>query len=103
MSYPHPTPAKTSPPSPLHLQVYYSFLSNIVHQGLDPFVVPIPQPTLVGADVLQQHGVKLVDFIHVDASHDYESCVGYREVWFRVRCPAGVGRIYLGGDVGLWV
>ncbi len=50
-------------------QVYYQFLSNIVHAGLERFIYPFPNTSLIAARYLAQTGVR-ADLIYIDASHD---------------------------------
>ena len=54
--------------------VFYTFLSNIVHQGLEEAVIPLPLPSKLATIVVYSAGLYgAVDLIHVDAAHE---CVG---------------------------
>ena len=51
-------------------QVYYQFLSNVIHSGKQNIIVPMPITSHVAALLLSSWGVK-ADAIYLDASHDY--------------------------------
>jgi hypothetical protein len=51
--------------------VYYQFLSNVIHAGLQDVIVPFPNTSLIGARYFKSLGV-VADLVYVDASHDYE-------------------------------
>lgn len=48
-------------------QVYYQFLSNIVHHGLEKRVTAIPLPSNLAYHILPK-----AELIYIDASHSYE-------------------------------
>lgn len=52
-------------------QLYYQFLSNIVSQGLEKHVTPMPMPSRQALKLLGAWGVK-PDLIYIDGSHEYE-------------------------------
>ena len=70
-------------------QVYYSFLSNMVHLGLDQFVVPFPSPSRMAAGLLIHHSVQ-PDLIHIDAAHEYQDVLEDVTMWWEVLAPGGV-------------
>lgn len=49
--------------------VYRSFLSNMIHRGLQDVVVPLPQTSKLAHTVMHRLGVTQVDLIHIDAAH----------------------------------
>lgn len=53
-------------------QLYYTFLCNMVRQKVDDIVIPLPQPSINGANILKQLGLK-ADLIYVDGAHEYGS------------------------------
>lgn len=69
--------------------LYYQFLANIVHAGLQDVVVPFPATSTIAARVLIARGVK-ADLVYVDGSHEendvYMDIVYY---WHTLR-PGGV-------------
>ncbi|MCQ4159388.1 class I SAM-dependent methyltransferase [Roseomonas sp. GC11] len=51
--------------------LYWQFLSNMVHRGLQDRVVPLAQTSENAAPILRRLKVK-ADLIHIDAAHEYE-------------------------------
>lgn len=49
--------------------VYYQFLANVTIKGLQEYIVPLPQTSLIACRLLKHHGIKS-EMIYVDASHD---------------------------------
>lgn len=49
--------------------LYYHFLANIVHAGLQGFVVPFPATSTIAARVFIARGIK-AELIYIDASHE---------------------------------
>jgi hypothetical protein len=52
-------------------QIYYQFLSNVVHNNLQDVIIPIPNTSANAAKILAYHKIK-ADLIYVDASHEYD-------------------------------
>lgn len=52
--------------------LYRSFLSNIVHEGLQKYVIPMPLDSLNAAYVVKMMNIES-SIIHLDAAHDYEA------------------------------
>ncbi len=50
-------------------QVYYQFLSNVVHAGLQDTIVPFPNTSLIAARYFKRHNIT-ANLIYVDGSHD---------------------------------
>ena len=49
--------------------LYYQFLANVIHSGLEKYIVPLPSTSLMGADYFYTKSVK-ADLIYIDAAHD---------------------------------
>ena len=49
--------------------LYYQFLANICHKGVQDWIVPIPTTSTIGARWLEYHKLQ-ADLVYVDASHD---------------------------------
>lgn len=69
--------------------VYYQFLANMVHTGLQDVVVPFPVPSTLGARWCQRRGIQ-ADVIYVDASHEYEDVAQDLHQWWPNLRPGGV-------------
>lgn len=52
-------------------QVYYQFLSNVIHTDTQDLITPLPLPSNIAHKVLNFHNIK-ADLIYIDASHEYE-------------------------------
>jgi hypothetical protein len=52
-------------------QIYYQFLSNVVHNNLQDIIIPITNTSLTGLKILKFHGIK-PDLVYIDASHEEE-------------------------------
>lgn len=52
-------------------QVYYQFLSNVVHNGVQDIIIPFPQTSLIAARWFNSKCIKS-QLIYIDASHDEE-------------------------------
>ena len=64
-------------------QIYYQFLSNIVHNDATEYVIPIPNTSTIGAKYLKHNNVKS-KLIYIDASHEeddvYNDLIAYHEL-----------------------
>lgn len=65
--YTQPTPERDLMKKYGYPQVYYQFLSNIVHHNLQDMVTPIPLPSNIAHVVAPN-----AELIYIDASHTYE-------------------------------
>ena len=55
-------------------QVYYQFLSNVVHNDVQDYIDPFPSTSLIAARYFEKNNIK-ADLIYIDGSHDYEDVV----------------------------
>ena len=69
--------------------MYYTFLSNMEHEGLAPFVVPLPLTSTSAATLLGLQGLQ-ADLIHLDAAHDYHDVADDIRAWWPLLRPGGV-------------
>jgi len=76
--------------------VYYQFLANVCHRGLQSWIVPFPQTASTAALWLRQYGLE-PDMIYVDASHEeedvYEDIANYFDILKK-------GGVLFGDDYG---
>ena len=76
-------------------QLYYQFLANICHLGLQDRITPFPQTSLIAARLLKSYGVQ-ADLVYIDGSHDTEDVLSdLRSYWPLVK----EGGILLGDDL----
>lgn len=78
--------------------VYYSFLSNMVHQRVSDYVVPFPVPGRLAAALFAEKGMQ-ADLVHIDAAHEYEDVVDDIRRWWPLVHPCGV---LMGDDYSEW-
>jgi len=52
-------------------QLYYQFLANVCHHGMQARIIPLPLPSITAAQWLSLRGVR-ADLIYVDGSHEEE-------------------------------
>ena len=69
--------------------VFYTFLSNMVHENVSKFVVPLPMTSAMGASLLARARVK-IDLIHLDAAHEYGDIKQDIELWLPLLARCGV-------------
>jgi hypothetical protein len=49
--------------------IYYQFLSNVVHRKVEDIIIPFPNTSYIGYLYFQSQNIK-ADMIYIDASHD---------------------------------
>lgn len=63
--------------------LYYQFLANIIHAGLQHYILPLPTTSVLGARWLIAKGIR-ADVIYIDGSHEeddvYQDIVSYWSV-----------------------
>lgn len=70
-------------------QLYYQFLSNIVHLGMQDMVMPLPLTGVAAARLFAHHNIK-ADMIYIDGDHEYESVVADLKGWLPLLSKGGV-------------
>ena len=62
-------------------QIYYQFLSNVVHSGVQDIILPFPNTSFIAARHFQEQKIT-GDMIYIDGSHEYEDVLqDCREYW----------------------
>jgi len=79
-------------------QVYYQFLSNIVHNNLQDVIIPFPNTSLTCAKYFISKNIK-ADLIYIDASHEYEDVLKDIKVYWEILNDGG---IMFGDDYSAW-
>ncbi|MFT3679439.1 MAG: class I SAM-dependent methyltransferase [Ferruginibacter sp.] len=51
--------------------IYYQFLSNVKHAGLEEMIIPVPNTSFIGSKILAHMNIK-AGLIYIDGSHEYE-------------------------------
>jgi methyltransferase family protein len=70
-------------------QIYFTFLSNLVHYDVAEFVVPVPLDSVNASVLAQKEGIQ-ADIIHIDGGHDYLSVKHDLISWWPILAPGGV-------------
>jgi len=70
-------------------QVYYQFLSNVVHAGLQDVILPFPAPSLIAARYFARQGLT-ADLVYIDGSHDEQDVLADLRAYFGLVRPGGV-------------
>lgn len=64
-------------------QIYYQFLSNVVHTGNQNIILPLPLTSVLAAKFLLARNIK-AELIYIDASHEeddvYMDIIGYWKI-----------------------
>ncbi|WP_426956756.1 class I SAM-dependent methyltransferase [Muricoccus radiodurans] len=69
--------------------LYWQFLSNVAHLGLQDMVVPLPQTSENAAVILRRAGFR-PDLVHVDAAHEYEPVLRDIRLFWDLLRPGGL-------------
>ncbi|ANY80518.1 methyltransferase [Microvirga ossetica] len=78
--------------------LYHTFASNIVGEGLQGHVLPLPLDSVNAAYVLRNYDVQ-ADVIHIDGGHDYGAVMSDLREWWPMLKPGGV---LIGDDYPHW-
>lgn len=79
-------------------QVYYQFLSNVVHNNLKNTIIPIPTTSSIGWKYLKYHNIE-PELIYIDGSHEEEDVIDDIENYFKILKDGG---IIFGDDYYTW-
>lgn len=69
-------------------QLYQKFASNILHAGLEDYVVPLPLDSANATYVLKHLAIQ-PDVVHIDGPHDYSSVLADLNRWWGLLAPGG--------------
>jgi hypothetical protein len=75
-------------------QIYFQFLSNVVHSGLQAHILPFPNTSLIAARYFANQGIR-AELIYIDASHEYEDVLADLEAYWPLLAP---GRLVFDDD-----
>lgn len=70
-------------------QVYYQFLSNVVHNGLQDVIIPFPNTSSTGFKYLEYNKIK-ADLIYIDASHEEEDVYSDLKNYYKILNDGGI-------------
>lgn len=78
-------------------QVYYQFLANVCHRGLQKRIIPFPLPSLTAAQWLSLRSVR-AQLVYLDGSHEEEDVYADLSDYWDLTAPSGI----LFGDDYAW-
>jgi len=70
-------------------QIYYQFLSNVVHNKVEDIITPFPITSLIAARYFIQNNIK-ADLIYIDGSHDFEDVYYDVNYYYRILNNKGI-------------
>jgi hypothetical protein len=68
--------------------LYFIFLGNVVADGLQDYVLPLPLDSVNACEVLRARKVSPT-VLHIDAGHDYASVMADLRHWWELLAPGG--------------
>lgn len=77
--------------------IYYQFISNVINNNAQDYIIPVPNTSKIGAEILRFMNV-IADVIYIDASHDEESVLNDNRYFLPLLKKGG---IMFGDDYGL--
>jgi hypothetical protein len=78
--------------------LYHTFAANIVGEGLQDYVLPLPLDSVNAAHVLRHNDVR-PDVVHIDGGHDVHAVTSDLREWWPMIRPGGV---LIGDDYPHW-
>lgn len=69
--------------------LYYNFLANMAHAGLQRFIIPIPNTSMIAGRYLQSKNI-VADLIYIDASHDEDDVYADLQTYWPLLRQGGV-------------
>jgi hypothetical protein len=78
--------------------LYHTFATNVIDEGLQDYVLPLPLDSINAANVLRHHQIA-PDVVHVDGGHDYHAVTSDLREWWPMIRPRG---ILIGDDYPHW-
>ena len=79
-------------------QIYYQFLSNVVHNNLQDVIIPFPNTSKTGAEYFKRRHIR-ADLIYIDASHEYNDVLEDITLYWDILNNGG---ILFGDDYSTW-
>ena len=83
--------------------LYKTFCANIIAQGLDDYVLPLPIDSINAAFILRRQEIK-PHVIHIDGGHDFNSVLSDLRVWWPLLEEGGIliGDDYHPTGIDVW-
>lgn len=79
--------------------LYHQFLANVLHSGLQDFIIPFPNTSAIGAKWLKHHNIE-ADIIYICEDNDSGGAAGNIDIFWPLLRPKGIlavnGRLHEG-------
>jgi hypothetical protein len=62
--------------------LYYHFLANVMHEGVQDYIVPLPNSSIAGARWLTYHNLA-ADLVYIDASHEEDDVYADMQAYWK--------------------
>lgn len=69
--------------------IYYQFLVNVCHHGMQDYITPVPLPSVVAAEVFKGRNIQF-DMIYIDGDHSFDSVSTDIRLYHNLLSPNGV-------------
>lgn len=70
-------------------QIYYQFLSNVVHNKLQDYIIPFPNTSYAGSKYFKYMNIK-ADLIYIDASHEEDDVYSDLKNYYQILNQGGI-------------
>lgn len=70
-------------------QIYYQFLSNVLHENLQDLIIPFPNTSSIASKYFKNNNIK-ADLIYIDASHEEEDVYMDIKNYIKLLNPGGI-------------
>lgn len=70
-------------------QIYYQFLSNVVHNKCQDIILPFPNTSTCAAKYFAKQNIT-PQLIYIDGSHEYEDVIRDLEMYYSLLSPGGM-------------
>jgi hypothetical protein len=79
-------------------QLYFTFLTNVIQQGVADMIVPLPATSENAATILAHKGIR-PQLVYIDATHEYFAVKRDLQLYWQLLTDNGV---LLGDDYAAW-
>lgn len=79
-------------------QIYYIFLSNVIHNSLQDYILPFPNTSLIASRYFKNNGYEFGS-VYIDASHQYDDVLHDLNAYWDLVVDGG---IMFGDDYNHW-
>ena len=80
-------------------RLHQTFMSNVIREGFQDVIIPLPLPSTVAAEVIRLRGIQ-ADMLYIDGSHEYDDVMLDLKAYWKLTKDGGImaGDDYLAWD-----